>query len=141
MPSRNELTIMGHLGRDAEVKADGRLLSFSVACSEKYKTRTGEEKETTTWITVKWWSEKFAAVMASQLKKGALVAVFGAFATEKYTGKDGAEKTMSYCKARLVVPCSWPRDGASQPQPQTTGCGYDEAEYGGESQGGDAWPF
>lgn len=141
MPSRNELTIMGHLGRDAEVKADGRLLSFSVACSEKWQDkRSGEWKESTTWVPVKWWSDKFAAVMASQLKKGALVAVFGAFATEQYE-KDGQKKTNTYCKARLVVPCSWPKDGANQqPSSQTAGGGFDDAEYGGGADDGQ-FPF
>lgn len=139
MPSRNELTIMGHLGQDAKVMADGRLLSFSVACSEKYKTRTGEWKESTTWVPVKWWSDKFAAVMASHLKKGALVSVFGSFATEQYE-KDGQKKTNTYCKARLVVPCNWPKDGATQPSSQTAGGGFDDHDYG-DGTGGDDNPY
>lgn len=145
MPSKNEMHIMGHLGQDAKLLANGRLLSFSVACSERYRPKGETEwKEVTTWIPVKWWLTDGTRAVADMLKKGALVQVYGSFTVESYE-KDGEKKTFTLCKASLVVPCSWPRsDRGGQPQQstQTAGGGFDEADYGGVPGGGDdSWPF
>lgn len=73
MPYLNQVTIMGHLGREAEVKHTGTgksVTSFSVAISEG----SGDRK-TTSWINVEAWELKDFIVAG--LTKGALVLVSG----------------------------------------------------------------
>jgi len=56
----NKITIIGHLGRDPEMKytADGQAVTtFSVASSRKYKTAAGEQKEDTEWFNCSEWNK------------------------------------------------------------------------------------
>jgi single-strand DNA-binding protein len=56
--SFNSVTVVGHLGRDPESRStpNGDLVAgFSVAKSERYKTRDGQPQERTTWFTVSAW--------------------------------------------------------------------------------------
>jgi single-stranded DNA-binding protein len=144
MPSRNEMTIMGHVGQSPKLMANGKLLQLSVACSEKYKDKAGEWKEITTWVPVKWWLSKGTEAVADSIQKGQLVTVFGSFCSESYE-KNGEKKSFTFCKARLVVPCNWPKADQSAPSPaaHTTGGDYSDADYGDQSGavGGDDFPF
>lgn len=95
MPSLNKVTIIGHLGRDPEVRTfqnGGQVCNFSVATSEKWKDKaSGEMKQETEWHTVSVFNERIIK-FAERLKKGSTVYVEGQLKTRKYTGKDGTEK-------------------------------------------------
>ena len=68
----NKLTIIGHLGRDPEMRytPEGQAVTtFSVASSRKYKTAAGEPREETEWFNVSAWG-KLAEVCNQYLTKG-----------------------------------------------------------------------
>jgi single-stranded DNA-binding protein len=146
MPSINEMTIMGHVGQSPKLMANGKLLQLSVACSERYQDKaTNEWKETTTWVPVKWWLSKGTEVVVDSIQKGQLVTVIGSYRSESYE-KNGEKKSFTFCKARMVVPCSWPKADQSSPSTatQTTVGDYSDADYGdtqGAGSGDESYPF
>lgn len=94
MPSFNKLIIVGHLGRDPELKYSGAgsaFCSFSVATSEKKRGRDGEQQEVTTWFRVTAFG-KTAEFVNQYCAKGALVYVEGRLRMEEYTDKDGNKR-------------------------------------------------
>lgn len=88
------VAIIGHLGRDPELKevGDKDLASFSVAVSEKWRNKAGESQETTQWFKCNCWSGLSKTAM-NYLHKGDPVYVEGRLSIRSYTGKDGVEKT------------------------------------------------
>lgn len=92
----NRIEIIGHLGRDPEVRylpSGAAVCNFTVATTEKWKNKdTGEAMEETEWHRVSCF-DKLADICGQYLVKGSLVYVSGKLKSRKYTDKDGAEKT------------------------------------------------
>jgi len=79
----NKIIIIGHLGRDPEMKytPDGKAVTtFSVASSRKYITSSGEQREETEWFNCSAWG-KLADVCNEYLTKGKQVYVEGRLKT------------------------------------------------------------
>ncbi len=89
MPAFSSLTLVGHVGRDAELRTvgDSQVASFSIAVSEKIK---GQDH--TSWYDVSAWGKQ-AELMERFAKKGTALMVMGRPRIETYTGKDGTAKT------------------------------------------------
>jgi len=94
--SLNEVTIIGHLGRDPEVRfsQDGKkIVNMSIACSESWKDKhSGERKEKTEWIRVVIFNDGLAGIAEKYLKKGSRVFLRGKLQTRKWTDQSGVEK-------------------------------------------------
>jgi single-strand DNA-binding protein len=94
--SVNKVIIIGHLGRDPEVRrttAGDPVASLSVATSESWRDkRSGERMEKTEWHRVVIWNEHLAKVAEQYLRKGSKVYLEGQLATRKWTDRDGVEK-------------------------------------------------
>lgn len=75
---RNSVQLIGHLGKDPEVKEfnDRKKASFSLATTDNYKNQKGEKVADTQWHNVVIWG-KLAGVAEKYLKKGNEVAVEG----------------------------------------------------------------
>jgi len=87
----HKITIIGHLGRDPEMKytPDGQAVTtFSVASSRKYKTVAGEQREETEWFNCSAWG-KLADVCNQYLTKGKQVYVEGRLKTRTYQTQAG----------------------------------------------------
>ncbi len=100
MASLNKVQIIGHMGRDAELRytANGSgVTSFSVAVSY----RSGE-KESTEWFNVSCWN-KLAEVCAEWGTKGRQVYVEGRLQTRTYEDKNGVEKKAVDLVANTVL--------------------------------------
>jgi single-strand DNA-binding protein len=80
--------VIGHLGKDPEVKKVGEqsVCNFTMATSEKW-TKDGEEKEKTEWHRITVWG-KLADLCGTYLKKGRQAYVEGKLQTRSYD-KDG----------------------------------------------------
>lgn len=94
MPSLNKIQLIGHLGRDAELRyANGgqAVANFSVATTEKWKGKDGQLQEKTEWHRVNWWG-KGAEAVSQYLLKGGLVYVEGRIETRAWKDKDGQER-------------------------------------------------
>ena len=88
----NKIIVIGHLGRDPEMRytPNGQgVTSFSVASSRRYTTSAGEQREETTWFNVSAWG-RLAELCNQYLTKGRQVYVEGAgLAVRSFEGRDG----------------------------------------------------
>lgn len=102
--SLNKVMLIGHLGRDPEVKytADGTAYAkFSLATSDSYKAKDGSDVEKTEWHYITAW-RRLAEVCGQYLKKGSKIYLEGSIRsyvdpkdeTKKYTGIDMSEMIM-----------------------------------------------
>lgn len=87
----------GTLGQDAEVKtleSGVNLISFSVAITEKWKDKSGEQKEKTTWVKcTKWVPSGGSTKISDYLKKGQTVIVRGTPDARAWVDKEGVAKS------------------------------------------------
>jgi single-strand DNA-binding protein len=84
--------LIGHLGRDAEIREFGNrsVISFNVAHSERYMDRElNTMRERTTWVRCSYWRDPDKVGVAQYLKKGTQVFVEGMISAQAYTDKDG----------------------------------------------------
>lgn len=74
-----------------------KIAKLSIALSERHKDKEGQWQEKTTWVSIKLF-QKTAEFIESYVQKGDIVYVDGKLNQEKYTGKDGVEKTIMTIK-------------------------------------------
>jgi single-strand DNA-binding protein len=89
MPALNRVQLIGRLGKDPESKftPTGRKVThFSIAISNRWKSREGEAKEYTEWVNIEAWG-RLGEVCNEYLKKGSLVFVEGRLKTDRYEEK------------------------------------------------------
>jgi len=95
MASFNRITIVGYLGRDAELRYTPQgtaVCNFSVATTERRKDKSGEYQDITTWFNVSLWGSK-AEATNQYLNKGKLVFVEGRLTQREYQDRDGNTRT------------------------------------------------
>jgi len=96
MQHLNEVTLIGNLGKDPEVRStqDGRqIVNLSVATSEQWKDKqTGERRERTEWHRVVIFNEGLGGVARDYLRKGAKVMIRGKLQTRKWTDQSGMDR-------------------------------------------------
>ena len=101
MLNMNRATLLGHAGRDPEIrelKSGGRAAAFSLATTEKWTDRDGRPSESTEWHRIVVYGPAVEAV-GKMLRKGDTVLVEGRIATRGFRDKEGAERTI----AEIVV--------------------------------------
>ena len=95
MSSVNKAIIIGHLGRDPEVRytpSGAAVCNVSVATTRSWKDKvSGEKVEETEWHRITFF-DRLAEVVGEYLVKGSSIYVEGRLKTNKYTDKDGVEK-------------------------------------------------
>jgi len=92
--SVNKVILVGNLGRDPEVRAtpSGQsICTLSVATSDRFTDRAGQQREQTEWHNVVVWGKQ-ADLCGQYLKKGRQVYVEGRLTTRQYEAKDGTGK-------------------------------------------------
>ena len=85
----NRVTLLGHAGRDPEVRANGgKAAVFSLATTEKRKRQDGETVESTEWHRIVSYG---AAAKAAEglVRKGSAVLVEGRLVLREYKDKEG----------------------------------------------------
>ena len=91
----NEVTIVGALGADPEVKQfsnGGSITIISVATSEQWNDKqTGERREQTEWHRITL-GNKLGEIAAQYLRKGSQVYVKGKLKTRKYQDQTGQDR-------------------------------------------------
>ncbi len=95
MASLAKVTLVGNLGRDAELRVTPRgmsVLEFSIATNEKWTDQQGVQQEATTWFRVSLWGKQ-ADSLKTYLQKGKQVLVEGRLRVREYTDRDGNRRT------------------------------------------------
>ena len=135
----NQCTFIGNLGADPETRnfSNGnKVCNLRLAVSEKWKTRDGERKEKTEWISVAIFSDGLVRIAEQYLRKGSKVMVQGKFTTRKWQDQSGADRysteiVLQGFDAKLVM-----LDGPSGEGQRDTGGGYDRDHSSGYGAGG-----
>lgn len=94
--SVNKVTLLGHLGRDPEVRTfsnGGKVCNLNIATTETWKDRaTGEKRERTEWHRVAIMVEGLVGVAEKYLRKGSKVYLEGQLETRKWQDQSGADR-------------------------------------------------
>lgn len=72
----------------------GKLATFSLATTDRYKDRAGEWKEDTTWHNIVAYGNT-AGVVEKYVQKGSQVFIEGKLRNRKYTDRDGIERAVT----------------------------------------------
>lgn len=94
MSGVNKVILVGHLGKDPEVRyspGGSAVANFSLATSEQFKDRDGNKQERTEWHRVVLFGRQ-AEIAGEYLRKGRMAYVEGRLQTRKWTDKDGQER-------------------------------------------------
>lgn len=86
MSSLNKAMLIGRLGQDPECRytqSNTCVANFSIATTERYKDRNGEQQEKTTWHNCVAWG-RLGEICQEYLKKGSLVYVEGPIQTSTW---------------------------------------------------------
>lgn len=95
MPSYNKAILIGHLGRDPEIRYmpnGDAVANFSLATTDTWKNKDGVKQEKTVWHRCSAFG-KLAEIFEKYVKKGDPVLVEGSITSDEYTDKDGVKKT------------------------------------------------
>ena len=94
--SVNKVILIGHLGRDPDVRqnqAGDDIVNLSIATSETWRDKnSGERKERTEWHRVVIFNDGLCKIAKQYLKKGAKVYLEGTLQTRRWTDAQGQEK-------------------------------------------------
>lgn len=100
--SFNRVTLVGNLGRDPEMRYlpnGDPVTEFSVATTDRWRTRDGQQQEQTTWFRVNAFG-KLAETCNSFLHKGSYVFVEGTLSQRDWTDRDGKTRSSLEVRAR-----------------------------------------
>lgn len=95
MSSLNKVLLIGHLGKDPEVRmtqGGNKSANFSLATSESWTSKqTGQREQKTEWHNVVFWGN-VTDVAERYLKKGSKVYIEGKLRTRKWQDRDGNDR-------------------------------------------------
>lgn len=122
--SLNRVQLIGHLGKDPEVKYTPQgtpVAKITIATNERFKDKGGEWQDRTEWHNVVLWS-RMAEIAGEYLKKGKQVFIEGRLQTRSWDDKQtGQKKYMTEIVASDMI---------------LLGGGGGRAEGGGDYSGG-----
>ncbi len=93
----NRATLVGHAGRDPEIrelKNGGKAATFPLATAEKWTDREGKPAEATDWHRVVVYGAT-VGIVGTMLRKGDPVMVEGRIATRQYRDRDDNDRTVT----------------------------------------------
>jgi len=105
MSSLNKILLIGHLGKDPEVRytPDGSpVATFSLATSENWTDKNGTRQEHTEWHNIVAWN-RLADLSKRFLSKGRQVYVEGRLRSREWTDRDGNKRRTTEIIATQMV--------------------------------------
>lgn len=112
---RNQVQIIGRLGRDVELKTtqgDKTLAHLNVAVNRYYTNAIGQKVENTDWFRVVAW-ETMADNMAKILHKGDEVMIQGRLSTRSYEDKNKVQQYVTEIVAEQFLFIASPRQAVA----------------------------
>lgn len=133
MPSVNRVTLIGHCGKDPEVRYmpnGDAVANVSLATTDKWNDKNGDKQERTEWHRLSFFT-KLAQIVEKYVKKGDAIYVEGKLQTRKWADKDGQDRytTEIVCdRMQMLGGRSEPRE-AQEPPKQTAQQALDDPFY------------
>lgn len=90
----NMAILIGNVGQDPDIRntqGGSKVANFSLATTERWKSKEGERKEHTEWHRIVVWGN-LADVVENYVSKGLKVAVTGKIKTRKWTDQAGVDR-------------------------------------------------
>ena len=116
MKSVNKVILLGHLGKDPELRytpTNTPVAKFSIATNSRYKDKEGNWQDQTEWHNVVCW-QRLAEIANEYLKKGNQVYIEGRIQTHSWDDKQtGQKKYMTEIIANDMVLLGGRGEGAS----------------------------
>ncbi|MBC8514938.1 single-stranded DNA-binding protein [bacterium] len=101
----NKLILVGNVGAEPEIRefpSGTKKATIRLATNERYKTRSGEERDVTQWHRIICWG-KDAEFVEENVKKGRKLYVEGSIEYRQYEDAEGNQKYITEIKA------GWPK--------------------------------
>lgn len=97
----NRVIFSGYLGADPDTRTvgDTSVTSIRIADTERWKDKSGEKQERTTWMTANIWG-KSGEVVAKHFDKGSWIYVEGSITVRKWKDKDENDRWSTEIKVR-----------------------------------------
>jgi single-strand DNA-binding protein len=114
MGSLNKVILIGHLGRDPEVRytqGGAPVANFTLATNDVWTDKSGSRQEKTEWHRIVAWGKQ-AEIVRDHLKKGKQVYIEGALQTRQWDDRDGNKRTTTEIKMRQLVLLGRPEGGS-----------------------------
>lgn len=92
--SVNKAIILGNVGNDPEIKTfenGNKVANFSIATSEKWKDKDGEQQESTEWHSIAVFG-KLADIVEQYVSKGQQLYIEGKIKTRSWDDSDGNKR-------------------------------------------------
>jgi single-strand DNA-binding protein len=132
--SVNKVILVGNLGKDPELRytASGTAVcNFSIATTERFKDREGQQQEKTEWHNISTWRQ-LAEICGKYLTKGKQVYIEGKLQTRKWEDRDGNDRYTTEIVADQMQMLGRAGEGQgqqqerpAQSQPASSGGGFD----------------
>lgn len=119
--SVNKVILVGNLGKDPELRytaSGAAVATFSIATSERYKDKQGQQQEKTEWHNVVVWRQ-LAEICGKYLHKGKQVYIEGRIQTRSYDDRDGNKKYITEIVADQMQMLGRANDEGGYQRPQT----------------------
>ena len=94
MASVNKVILVGNVGRDPEIRytqSGTPVANFSLATTDRFKNRSGENEERTEWHRIVAWA-RLAEICGEYLHKGRQVYIEGRLQTRDWEDRDGNKR-------------------------------------------------
>lgn len=143
MSGINKVILVGHLGKDPEVRhlENGvNVASFSLATTETITNKSGERQDLTEWHNIVVW-RGLADVAEKYLKKGKLIYVEGKIRTRSWDDKEGVKRYTTEIVADSFTMLGKKEDGNSSPSTNVKSDMPSASSILNESDAADDLPF
>ena len=104
MKSINKVTLIGHVGRQPEIRytqGGAPVANFSIATNEYWTNNTGERQERTEWHNIVAWG-KLAEFCQEYIQKGSYLYIEGRLQTRNYEDRDGVKRYVTEIRANEI---------------------------------------
>ena len=91
----NKVILIGNIGTDLDTRTfsnNNKVMSFSLATSEKWKGKDGQQQERTQWNKISVFNDNLINVLDSYAGKGTKIYLEGKLQTRKYQDSSGADR-------------------------------------------------
>ena len=105
MASVNKVLLIGHLGRDPELRytpGGAAVANFTLATNEAWTDKAGQKQERTEWHRIVVWGKQ-AEIVGQYLQKGKQVFIEGSLTTREWNDRDGNKRQTTEVKAMRVI--------------------------------------
>lgn len=93
----NRCMFIGNVGRDPQIRTTGnggKVASFSIAVSKRYRDNNGEQKEITNWVNCTAFG-KLSDVVENLVSRGSQLYVEGEYNVSNFTDSSGNKKSVT----------------------------------------------